>query len=343
MKNNKIYSFALAIIIIVVVGVLLYNSKGKSGSDNYQPSETKKAPDKLKVVYLKDNSEDTGFLLNFTQDKGFYAKNNLEIERLEVMQKVDSTLMTGEADVTISGLTPYVMLYLNDAEPRVLANVFNEYTYIGLSRFPKENANSIKKVAVYAFGKEPHMRMIAALKNLGLDPDPARVDFTAAPAYQNQEAMLAKGELDFIIIPSNLSEFYLNKNYSLYKYDEMLPNSGLYRGIVTTKKDLEEKPEQLKNFVFSIYESLKYMSDNSEETITYIKNKYSLSDEEAKRRYNNFMQAAKKAKYVPGAQINNNILEFVKSEAKPTNPDRDLSGFFYSDFARQAAESIGDK
>lgn len=329
------FIIAIAVFLIMAVaGFFKYNPAEKI-SENPSPAESMKELKKLRLVYMKDVG-DTAFLIDFAQDKDFFKKNNLNVELNPVTNKAANILAAGEADVTITGLTGPLTMYLNGAELRWLASSFRNFSYFGVSRFSKENTSQIKKVAINEFGKEPHFAMVAALKNLGVDP--ANVEFLAIP-FVSQGPMLDKGEIDFVLLPSEkfLIDAKAEEKHYVFEPSDILKDFNSPRSIITTKKAINSSSEELKLFVSAVGEALKYIPEHPDEVKDYIRQKYGFSAERTQKTYDLFVQSEKDIDFVPQKEYISGIVDLVVKEAKPGDPNRDIDGFIYADFAKEAA------
>lgn len=332
MENKKIFIIAV-IIVVAVAGFFKYNSAEKA-PENSSLAESKRELKNLRLIYMKD-AGDIAFLIEFAQDKNFFRRNNLNAELNPVTNKAVNILVAGEADVTITGLTGPLSMYLNGADLRWLASSFRNFSYFGVSRFSKENASQIKKAAVNEFGKEPHFAMIAVLKNLGVDPD--KVEILAVP-FVSQGAMLDKGEIDFALLPSEkfLDSTKAEDKHYVFEPSDILKDFNSPRSIITTKKAIDKKPEELRSFVLAVREALEYIPDHPDEVKNYIQQKYGFSAERTQKTFDLFVQSEKNMDFLPQKEHINGIIDLVVKEAKPSDPNRDISGFIYADFAKEA-------
>jgi len=346
MSNNKIRSI-LAVIVTLAIGSYLYNLYGKSGEEmasfKSMAIERKSQPKKIKIAYIKD-TQDSDLVLNFIQDKKiFYSKYNLDVEQIIADKGSTNILLAGQSDLLFSGPTSALSAYYNDNDPILIANAIQKFNTFGVSRFPKEQSGLIRKAIIPEFGKEIHLIAINALKNIGADP--TKVELISLPSSSGRIEMLQRNEADFTVISSeqNLVDSGIIESSYIYEPEEIFKDTPSYSSIITTKKVLEQKPQELKSFVFALYEGLEYMSDNPEEVLSYIKDRYKLSDERSRKLLDRFIKMRKNDGYVPTADQLKDVVDFVKKEIKPSEPGRDIGGFIYSDFAKEAVDGLSVK
>lgn len=344
MTKQKI--FFASLILVVILSALSYANIHKTDNlnkeDNNKSSsadENKKENRKLKLVYSEE-VEEVGFLLDFMNEKGIFNKHGLDVEQVPTGKATDA-LAAGEADVQISGPTGPLSIFLGGGDLKLLANVFNKFNNFGVSRFPEEKMSEIKKAAIKSFGKEPQIAMIVALKSLGVDTE--KVEFVAVPTISARLDMMEKGDIDFMNVQSQKTMLEMgDKVNKYYVIDPPEMQKGTYSShvsIMTNKNALDNKSGELKDFVLSVREALSTMSDNPEETKSFIQNKYGFSPEIARGFYDRLKKALDNTQFVPDSGQNKNLSELIKKEFKITDSEANADNFIYSDFAKEAVSS----
>lgn len=330
-KNVIVYGILAAVLVGTVAWAVTNKSKVVKKEEIKE-----KAPGVIRLVSAVD-LEDVMVLSDIAESQGFYKKNNVVVEKVSTDKKdFTNMLMTGAADVSMGTYVGALTAYLSNAETRVVANAFIPYTRFGLSRFPKDQANMIKKVAVQSLTGDPVNTMNASLKKIGVDP--ASVEMVAAPSDDVRQEMLARGEIDFIII---VSEERLNaidpaRNFVVYDADEIQQGLKSLRPITTVDKVLNEKPEALKGFVTAVYQTLQFMDNNPEQVKQYLQEKYAFSSERAEAYYRRYQNARRDVPFVPSLEYVKNTAESIKQSQK-IESDRNVEGFVFADYAVQAS------
>ena len=292
------------------------------------------AREKIRVTYLS-TQEAQRMVIDIAEKKGFFAKNNIDIEKVPAPQKLDDIISSGNADVGITGMPDELALYLNDAETRLLAFTSHSSS-IGVSRFPKDQGNKIKKSAISRFGGFPQIMTLTALKNIGADVK--NVQIVAVADDASRLAMLKNGDIDFAIITSkqSLDDAKLDSSFSVYDPSEIINDLGLSSGIITYQKILDQKPQQIKDFVAAIYETTNYLKNNPDETKSLIQQLYGYTPESAANIYTQFINSQKDIDFVPDIKVAQSIKDSVDEIYKPSDQNRDMEKFIYDDFAKQA-------
>ena len=329
MKRNSIVTVSMLILVVIVAAYAM-----KSKKINVQDSVKVNAQQTLRFI-SPTNLQDVTFINDFTRDKGFYAKNNLVVQDIAADKDFTNLLLSGAGDVVISSYTGSMAAYFNNAQVRGLGGLSHQFRSIGVSRFPREKVQMIKKVAVDTLAGDPVSVMKNALKNIGVDP--YSVEISAVPAVAAREAMLASGDLDFIILSSqqNLDTLDSSKNFTIYQTEEITKNANDFLQIYTLQNKITEKPLALQDFVTSLYESLQYADNDPVEVKEYLMQKYGFSQEVAQNFYDRYLTARKDVSLIPSNDLIKNISDKVKGNASITS-DRDPIGFLYTDFAKIA-------
>ncbi|MFA6097506.1 MAG: ABC transporter substrate-binding protein [Candidatus Paceibacterota bacterium] len=344
---SKIKLILVSIFVIAgVLGIYAFMSKGgdiSTGKDkslnNLSGGSIDKEYRNLKLVYSEE-VEEVAFLLDFINEKGIFNKHGLNVEQVPTGKATDA-LAAGEADVQISGPTGPLSIFLGGGELKLLADVFNKFNNFGVSRFPEEKRSEIKKVAIKSFGKEPQIAMIVALKSLGIDTD--KVEFVAVPAISARLDMMEKGNIDFMNIQSQKTMLEIGDRANrYYVIDPPEMQKGTYSShvsIMTNKNALDNKSGELKDFVLSVQEALSAMSDNPEETKSFIQSKYGFSQDISKGFCDRLWKALENTQFIPDPGQNRSLSDLIKKEFKITDSEANADDFIYPDFAREAVSS----
>jgi ABC-type nitrate/sulfonate/bicarbonate transport system substrate-binding protein len=321
---------ALAVILALGIVIFFFFHKKKISI----PAKTASTDNVIRFAYLSTQDQQT-LIVDLAQDKGFFQRNNANVELIPTQANTDALLSSGSADAEIIGLPDTLALYLNDMEPRSIAHIMNAASY-GVSRFPKDQASSIKTAALTRLGGMPQAMTQVALKNIGANQQ--NIDMVAAPSDANKIDLLEKGTVDFTLIVSikNIFNPDFPKNFTVYPANEILNDPSLVSDLVAYQKTINQKPQQLQALTNALYETMAYIKNNPEEIKSYFQNKYGYTPELSEKLYSQFM-GAQTRDFVPTIQDAQTILKEVQDMYKPTDPTRDITGFINPTFAKKAA------
>ncbi len=287
--------------------------------------------DKLSLVTIDVQYYDS-VIIDMGIDMGFFERNKLEIDWTPVSRGASTVMISGEADVSFSGATRTILAYSEGSEVRLLAAPLKA-PFDSISRFPKEEADKIKIVAVNVLTGEPIMYAHKGLEYFGADI--SNIEFVAVSSEEAMQEMFNRGEIDFV---KYFPEIDLNApNTYLFLSDEYLQDETIIQGLLTTQKVIDEKPEALEKFVKSIYEITQYIIANSEETKNFIREKYDYDEKYVEYLHKSVYLGVSNVNYVPEKDdiqgLFNDISTILEVEMK-----RPVEDFIYPDFALKAVE-----
>jgi len=336
MKKEVVTVISILLVAAAFIGGLKYfNKKGDDigAVKTVESLDEAKIKEKIKVAYV-EAVESHQILLDFAKNKGYFAKNNVDVELLSVKKGTDVILASGQADVVLGGLPGFLALYLNDNETRWIAAVNNPTGY-GVSRFSREEAKKIKKVAIVRFGGMPQMMTIIALERLGVDL--SSVEYVAIPDDAGKANLMEKREIDFAMFESNkfVDENLSQKNYSVYDSLEITKDPLLSQGIFTMQKTIDEKPRQLQEFVNAIHQTINYIDTNKDEVTSYLQNERDYSAEASQRIYAIMEKTSLKDFFKPEIEKISGRVEMVNKEFETKNKTRPIDKFIHAEFVEK--------
>lgn len=314
---------------LVIAGVILFIFSLTSKTE----VETEKQ--KIVVSSVFSSNFESGLLVDFAQDKGYFDDNNLEVEKLESKSSI-TNLIANESDVALIPLTSSLNAYINGKDTRWIGKLGN-YTSSRycVSRFPKEEFNKIKKIGTIKIGSAEHHDWILIADKIGLSKG---VEYIATPGDQAKSAALEKGEIDIIFVfsPKAFKELKEKGKYYTFLPDEFFKDTKLV-GIsaLTSKETVESKQEALKSFLAAINRVIEYTKDNKEETVEYLKSKYELTDESANLFYDGIELSRVNMSLIPNKEDINDMTAKLIEITKASDPRTNTGEFVVTDLASE--------
>lgn len=339
MKMKKI--LAIVFIVAIFIGIYAWKFSDKKG---VVPESGFGEAQKYSINLIMNlENDDLGLLNGIAHERGLYEKNNLSVREIFVEKDYTSALLAGAGDVVITGHFGAISAYLAGSETRSLADIFIQFSQHGVSRFSKEDAGKIRKVGVYTTQGDPIIMTRRALKRIGADAE--SVEFVSIPLLATRLDMLKKGDIDFTLLSSEKDASLArstDSSWTFYEAKDLFKSIDSMRQIYTTKDVLEKKPEDLKAFVLSIFEALKYIDENPSEAKKYLVEQKGFTAEKADDIYSRYVASRKDVSFVTDPQVVEKIVTAMKNAAQKNNKagnfDRDLKDYFYDDFAKNAIE-----
>ncbi|MDD2487775.1 MAG: ABC transporter substrate-binding protein [Candidatus Gracilibacteria bacterium] len=287
----------------------------------------------IKVVAI--NLEDVQFLLNFTKDKGFYAKNNINPEFIKVERGTDKILISNNVDLKIGSYSNILGMYLNGNEPRLIGSLFGPNSSYLLSKLDKENIKKAKMVSVPVLGNDGHYSTIAVLKNIGMDIE--NIKFIAIPNDNVAIKMLEDNKVDIVQVGGFKNGIHAkDKYFSIKIWKESLKGYNFNRVVLATSDSLKNKNTEIKDFLNALYEGLDFIKNNKDSSVSYLQKKYDFNESEAEIFYENFLVSMKGNDFLPDIKDLENMKSIVTKTIKinNSNSQRDLKDFIYDKFVK---------
>jgi len=288
----------------------------------------------LKVVYLKKTISSNS-LIDTAEEQGYFEQNGVKLEMVLAKQAHLPLLLAKRADISAILITSALNAFLNNHNVKWLAST-NNYnpTFFIVSRFPKAELKSVRKVGIVNKGGGDHLLMQTILLNMGLNI--SNLEYVEVIEEAQRAKLLSEGKIDlaFINYKKNREEPEAKGCISINPR-ELFEDLCIPHGIVSTKDALEQKGEAVKGFVKSIYQAIQYNDTNGDEVITSFKEEYGLSELSAASLYQDIIDSRANFSYVPKQDISK-LVKLVSSITRPANPQRNLRDFAFKDFAREA-------
>ena len=325
MKNKL---FLLISLTLVIVLVLSFGCKTKTATEG-----EKQENNELRVAY-SSNGYDYSFIVDLAEKKGFFKENGVKIKKVRTIKDTVALVMGGQADVMIQILASSVSAYLNNQDLVWIANTANYPTFNVVSRVPKEKIATAKSFAVARVGGSAHLVLYAALASAGVDP--AKIKFISAAEDPPKVALLEKGQVDLAHLRSNTIRKLPKNKYYVIPAEKLFASTLAPRGIVTKKSFLKTKSKQIQGFVKAIYQALQLIRSDRKQALAFLKSEYKLSGKGASDVYNGWVKATDDLNFTPNKEMLLDTLPAIKKIAKPSNANKDLSGYIDTKFAEEA-------
>ena len=226
--------------------------------------------DKEKVSLLLDwfvNPDHAAIII--AQQKGFFEKNNLEVE---IMEPADPTMppklvAAKKADLAVD-YQPQLQMQVAEGLPLVRIATLVNSPLNSLIVLKNSGINKIedlkgKKVGYSVSGFETVL-LDAMLKSANLsekDVELVNVNFSLSPSLMSKQVDAVIGafrnfELNQLKLEKEEGKVFLPEDYGVPKYDELI--------VVANKENISAK--KYKNFVKSLQEATNYLKENPKES-----------------------------------------------------------------------------
>ena len=213
--------------------------------------------------------ENFSFLpFRIAQEKGFYKKYGLDVQHVRIpgANVAISALVSGNLDYG----THYQVTMLWGVRGLGTRAIFSTASRQMFSLVVQPGIRSItdlkgKLIGVPSVGSLGHKITVRVLRKLGIDPE-KEVRMLAVGGDGTRSQQLRLKQIDATMINPPLSIMMRKEGFNL------LLQAGDYvdvplTGLGTTTKKLKENPEQVKNVLRALFEALRFVRTNRNETI----------------------------------------------------------------------------
>jgi NitT/TauT family transport system substrate-binding protein len=213
--------------------------------------------------------ENFSFLpFRIAQERGFYKKHGLNVQHVRIpgANVAISALVSGNLDYG----THYQVTMLWGARGLGTRAIFSTASRQMFSLVVQPGIQSVKDlkgklVGIPTIGSLGHKITVRVLRKLGIDPD-KDVRMLAVGGDASRSQQLRGKQIDATMINPPLSIMMRKEGFNL------LLQAGDYvevplTGVGTTTKKLKENPEQVKRLLRALYEGLRFVRTNRQDTI----------------------------------------------------------------------------
>ena len=292
----------------------------------------------LKVVSVEPGGGTPADMpLLYAIKEGCLARQGISVEWIKVLKGATAVLASGQADLSMTTLTPVMMAHQSGADFKVLAFLYKSFDHYAVSRYPAAEASKIKTIALNPSSAVNETYLKSFLDHLGLDRKNLKTVYALGdtPKY----AMLEMGYADFFAINSAelARQIAAEKKYYLIQ-DPYLGRNTSARVITASSKALKKKGSDVEKFVAAIYCAVNGLAAEHEKTVALLMAEYKYSREEAETYYKTLTEAVKGLDYVPSPRRLEPEWEYIP-DVKPEDRKK-ADGLMFPDFAAKAVAGI---
>ncbi len=192
---QKTLFILIPLVVLGVVGVLFLTKSKTQKIAKISPTPSV-ALSKIRLGYLPKST--VRVLIAVADKKGFFKKNNLDVELQGVDSAIATTLVSKRVDVAIDPPLTFLLARANGADIVEVGEVTNDFSFLLLSY---KEPQLIRTIGVPRIGGEPYLKVLEILKKLKINA--SSVTFQATGSGPASAALLKEGKID-AIMQSNL-------------------------------------------------------------------------------------------------------------------------------------------
>jgi len=290
---KKLPVLLIVAIVILSVGVLYETLNSESAKKETQSAQ---APYKLRFVLPNGKANQIAGVI--ATEKGFFKKNNLDVEVVRAEKNSATILISGKADAAVAGPTAYMAAAAQGAQLLWVASLTNNNHSLFLSNKDPQDI----KVAGLQNSSMNRTNMVVRLEQIKIDSK--KITFLDLGSEDAKLLAFKTKKVDVINVAKVTWLIFAKKNnipesdYKILIDDNQDENNGL-SALVVQAKFLQEHPDAVENLAKSLIEA-EYWVQNNRDEAAEIYAKYSeMPKEDALMYIDSFIEDTKDLEFTP--------------------------------------------
>jgi NitT/TauT family transport system substrate-binding protein len=247
-------------------------------------------------------------------EKGFYRREGIDLQfRILRGDLAISSMVSGKEVDYIYGAGTAFLAAVRGAPVVILSHDFKSVLFYLMAQPNIQSPKDLKgkKIAVSSLGGTGAVSARASLKALGLDPD-KDMTFIVIGAASIRLAAMETGSVQAAIMPVPWNITMRAKGFKELIFAGKVVSQPL-TGVATTKKKIEQNPEQVKAVLRGFLRTLKTVKRERKDVVEFISRKFNLEPQVAEESYGAMLQTLSDDGTV-SPQVLQELLEQVKKE-----------------------------
>lgn len=308
---KKISVFLIVVIVILGLGYLFAGKDSKPAKK--EDAQTPAYKVRLTIPSGRQNQISTVLAV----EKGFFRKNNLDVEVVRAEKNTAAILISGKADAAVANPTSYLAAAAQGAPLLWVANLTNNNHNVFISN---KDAKDIK-VAGMQNSSMNRITMVSRLKSLNIDPKTVTLEDLGS-----EDAMLMAFKtkrVDVINLPKMTWLLFAKKNnltsndYKILIDDNKDYNNPTFSGLIVQAKLLNEHQDVVENLGKSLVEAVNWMQNNKDEAAAIFGKFAEMPTEDAAIYIDGSIDDTKNLEFTPTKERGEGIINFLAAD----NPD----------------------
>ena len=280
-------------------------------------------PQELEKALITHSSESISVTpLIYGIEKGFYRKEGVDLQfRILRGELAISAMVSGKEVDYIYGAGTAFLAAVRGAPVRILSHDFKSVLFYLMAQPNIQSPKDLKgkKIAVASLGGTGAASARAALKALALDPD-RDMTFIVIGAASIRLAAMETGSVEAAIMPVPWNITMRAKGFKELIFAGKVVSQPL-TGIATTKRKIEQNPEQAKKVLRGFVRTLKAVKRERKDVVEFISRKFNLEPQVAEEAYGVMLPSLSE----DGAVSQQALQELLEQFKKETGVKREIS------------------
>jgi NitT/TauT family transport system substrate-binding protein len=280
-------------------------------------------PQALEKALITHSSESISITpLIYGIEKGFYRKEGIDLQfRILRGELAISAMVSGKEVDYIYGAGTAFLAAVRGAPVRILSHDFKSVLFYLMAQPNIQSPKDLKgkKIAVASLGGTGAASARAALKALALDPD-RDMTFIVIGAASIRLAAMETGSVEAAIMPVPWNITMRAKGFKELIFAGKVVSQPL-TGIATTKRKIEQNPEQAKKVLRGFVRTLKAVKRERKDVVEFISRNFNLEPQVAEEAYGVMLPSLSD----DGAVSQQALQELLEQFKKETGVKREIS------------------
>lgn len=280
-------------------------------------------PQALEKALITHSSESISVTpLIYGIEKGFYRKEGVDLQfRILRGELAISAMVSGKEVDYIYGAGTAFLAAVRGAPVRILSHDFKSVLFYLMAQPNIQSPKDLKgkKIAVASLGGTGAASARAALKALALDPD-RDMTFIVIGAASIRLAAMETGSVEAAIMPVPWNITMRAKGFKELIFAGKVVSQPL-TGIATTKRKIEQNPEQAKKVLRGFVRTLKAVKRERKDVVEFISRNFNLEPQVAEEAYGVMLPSLSD----DGAVSQQALQELLEQFKKETGVKREIS------------------
>jgi ABC-type nitrate/sulfonate/bicarbonate transport system substrate-binding protein len=280
-------------------------------------------PQALEKALITHSSESISVTpLIYGIEKGFYRKEGVDLQfRILRGELAISAMVSGKEVDYIYGAGTAFLAAVRGAPVRILSHDFKSVLFYLMAQPNIQSPKDLKgkKIAVASLGGTGAASARAALKALALDPD-RDMTFIVIGAASIRLAAMETGSVEAAIMPVPWNITMRAKGFKELIFAGKVVSQPL-TGIATTKRKIEQNPEQAKKVLRGFVRTLKAVKRERKDVVEFISRNFNLEPQVAEEAYGVMLSSLSD----DGAVSQQALQELLEQFKKETGVKREIS------------------
>jgi NitT/TauT family transport system substrate-binding protein len=265
-------------------------------------------------------------------DKKIFEKHGIQLEIISMRSDLQTIgLVSGELDFN-PAIGPAILAISSGMPLKTIAVIYRAplLSLLVSARVARPKDLEGKKVAVSRIGSESHRYGALMLETSGVDEK--KVTFIQTGSTTVSLTALQQGAVEAAVLSPPFTGLMARQGYKVLMNSRDLIEAP-WLGVVTSRQKIQKQPEQVRNFLLALRETLRSVRQDRQGVVSYIQKTWQVAPGVAEEAYDDIAGVMVDDLIMPEDRVNN-FLERAQSRGELGKKPLTMSEIFDYSFAR---------